>query len=98
MKIESWQIEEAQAKKTVWHGDLNDDCTANWAGFLLRAELMSENHWWWAISDLETNEELDSSNNYDGVTPSTGKEARRLAESAACDFLGLKYQGISKTN
>ena len=90
MKIESWQIEAAKIKKPEWYGDLDDDCTAKWAGFLLRAEWMDDNFWWWAVTDLETEQELDSTNNYHEFTPSTGLEARRLAESSVYELLGVK--------
>ena len=89
MKIALWQIEAAKLKDPTWQGDLNDDCQAEWAGFLLRAEWMDDNFWWWAISDFETKEEIDSSNNYSEFQPSTGLEARRLAESAVYEYLGI---------
>ena len=90
MNIKSWQIEAAKLKSPEWYGDLDDDCTAKWAGFLLRAEWMDDNLWWWAVSDLETEEELDSSNYYREFQPSTGLEARRLAESSVYELLGIK--------
>ena len=90
MKIEPWQIEVAKGKDPEWYGDLNDDCTSKWAGFLLRAEWMDDNQWWWAVSDLETDEEVDSSRNYEEYIPATGLEARRIAESAVLELLGIK--------
>ncbi|MDP2815874.1 MAG: hypothetical protein Q8O19_04270, partial [Rectinemataceae bacterium] len=54
-----------------WSGDLNDDCTAEWNGLLLRAEWMFGGPkdeargavacWWWAVSSVVTGEELASS-------------------------------------
>ena len=35
----------AQETKPEWTGDLNDDCTAYWAGFILRAEEMDRRRW-----------------------------------------------------
>ena len=72
----------------VWEGDLSDDCTARWAGLILRAEWMDGVTWWWAVSDVESQHEIDSSNNH-GVTVTSPNEARRLAETAACKYLNI---------
>lgn len=49
----------------TWTGDLSDDCTATWAGLMLRAEQMDETHWWWAVYDMQKGEAIiDDSNNY----------------------------------
>ena len=32
-------------KPIMWTGNLDDDCTARWAGLLLRAEWMDEDYW-----------------------------------------------------
>jgi hypothetical protein len=70
-----------------WNGDLSDDCSANWAGLLLRAEKMDENSWWWAVYDMEKGEiTIDSSNEYEVVFYS-GYEARLAAEQAARIYL-----------
>ena len=90
MKFHNWQIEAARTSEPDWYGDLDDDCAAKWAGFLLRAEWMDDNIWWWAVSVLETFEELDSSNNYENYEPATGLEARRIAESAVYELLGIR--------
>ncbi|MDR6568809.1 hypothetical protein [Chitinophaga ginsengisegetis] len=37
----------------IWTGDLSDDCTAKWAGLMLRAEWMEKNYWWWAVYDMK---------------------------------------------
>ena len=29
----------------IWRGDISDDCTAEWAGLMLRAEWMDDNYW-----------------------------------------------------
>ncbi|MFN7495045.1 MAG: hypothetical protein ACK5RG_19155 [Cyclobacteriaceae bacterium] len=54
------------AKQPItWTGDLSDDCTATWAGLMLRAEQMDETHWWWAVYDMEKGgATIDDSNNY----------------------------------
>ncbi|MBK6839000.1 MAG: hypothetical protein IPG90_12735 [Bacteroidetes bacterium] len=50
----------------VWTGDLSDDCTAEWAGLMLRAEWMDEDYWWWAVYDMQKDEiTIDDSNEYD---------------------------------
>lgn len=77
----------AEAEPTpVWTGDLSDDCTANWAGFTLRAEEMDEGVWWWATYVDELNRQIASSNDT-GVSPRTGEEARAAAFRAARLFL-----------
>jgi len=53
-----------------WHGDLDDDCTAQWAGFTLRAEWMVDDVWWWCV--YEGDEQIASSN--DSETPCTSGE------------------------
>ena len=65
-----------------WTGDLDDDCSARWCGLLLRAAEMNGGDWWWAVSDLNTGQELESSN--DKMTRiATGSAARARAEAAA---------------
>lgn len=89
MKIETWQRIAAQIKVADWYGDLDDDCTADWAGLLLRAERMDKKDWWWAIFDKESGEEIASSN----IPPTacaSGEEARRAAETAVRDYLTIK--------
>ena len=80
--------EKAKTQPPLWTGDLEDDCTAQWGGLLLRAESMNEKIWWWAVTEIATNLEINSSNN-DDLEVDSGVLARRLAESAACDFLGI---------
>lgn len=68
-----------------WTGDLDDDCTAKWCGLLLRAEWMDGRHWWWAVSDATSGQEIDSSNS-DGYFASeftSGSAARQAAEKVA---------------
>ena len=71
-----------------WTGDLDDDCTARWLGLILRAEWMDGDVWWWAVSDISTGDEIDSSNNdsYFGVKFTNGTEARDAAERAAREY------------
>jgi hypothetical protein len=54
------------AKQPItWTGDLSDDCTATWAGLMLRAEQMDETYWWWAVYDMQKDGAIiDDSNNY----------------------------------
>ncbi len=75
-----------------WAGDLNDDCAARWSGWLLRAEWMDKDIWWWAVSDDETGDEIDSSNNdgYFDVRFTSGAAARQAAERAAKEYMQRK--------
>ncbi len=74
----------------VWTGDLSDDCTALWAGLMLRAEWMDEDYWWWAVYDMQKNEvTIDSSNEYERRFVG-GDIAREKAESVAKKYLGLE--------
>jgi hypothetical protein len=72
----------------IWKGDLNDDCTANWAGLMLRAEWMDEDYWWWCVYDMFTEEQnqIDSSNEYDQRFIG-GKVSREKAEEIAKAYL-----------
>lgn len=83
----------------IWKGDLNDDCTAKWAGLLLRAEWMDDDYWWWSVYDMYDNEkQIDSSNEYN--KPYTnGEIARKTAEDKAKEFLKNELiLKIKKTN
>jgi hypothetical protein len=75
----------------VWTGDLNDDCSAEWAGLLLRAEWMDEDYWWWCVYDMEKDEiQIDSSNEYlERVVG--GEAARKKAEETAKKYFGINY-------
>lgn len=74
----------------VWRGDLSDDCTAEWAGLMLRAEWMDEDYWWWAVYDMEMNEiTIDSSNEYPDEQFVGGVVARAKAESVAKAYLSI---------
>ena len=81
-------VEDAKIQPPTWTGDLADDCMAIWGGALLRAEWMEGQNWWWAITEIGTNLEIDSSNNHE-VMVDSGELARRLAEGAACEWLGI---------
>ncbi|MCL9806541.1 hypothetical protein NAT51_13480 [Flavobacterium amniphilum] len=71
----------------IWKGDLNDDCTANWAGLMLRAEWMDKEYWWWCVYDmLDSENQIDSSNNYDESVIG-GENARKRAEEVAKNYL-----------
>jgi hypothetical protein len=82
----------------IWEGDLNDDCTANWAGLMLRAEWMDEDYWWWCVYDMLSEEEtqVDSSNEYEQRFTS-GKMSREKAEETAKTYLKNKLIN-TKTN
>jgi hypothetical protein len=81
----NWQRILAETSQPEWFGDLNDDCSANWAGLTLRAEEMDENYWWWCVYDNELPSDLNQvrSSNDDGATKCiSGAEAREAAANA----------------
>ena len=83
--VEPWQ-REAAALPVAWSGDLNDDCTAEWAGLVLRAEQMDRKHWWWAVYDAATSEIITDSNASAEIAVN-GKFARAAVETAAKEWL-----------
>jgi hypothetical protein len=71
----------------IWTGDLDDDCLARWAGLMLRAEWMDEDHWWWAVYDMENNgTTIEDSNEYDERFIG-GEVSRQKAESVAKKYI-----------
>ena len=72
----------------VWTGDLNDDCTAKWAGFLLRAEWMDKDDWWYAVTDRVSGLIVEDSTVL-GAVVKDGEIARKRCEDAARRFLGV---------
>lgn len=81
----------AAKSRPDWTGNLADDCSSRWVGFLLRAEEMEEGVWWWAVYDdwaEDPTVQLSSSHDSSEVCVS-GQHARREAEQAARRFLGL---------
>lgn len=88
MKINEWQRVAAQNAAPRWSGDLEDDCSADWAGLLLRAEWMDEEEWWWSVIDRESGEEIASSNRPQTASTS-GEQARHAAENAARAYLNI---------
>ena len=77
------------ARPIEWTGDLSDDCTAKWAGLMLRAEWMDENYWWWSVYDMLNDEvTIDSSNNYSDRFVE-GQLARQKAEEIAKAYLDI---------
>lgn len=88
MRIADWQRIAAENKGPEWYGDLNDDCSADWAGLFLRAEWMDGNEWWWAVTDKESVTEIASSNR-NPVPCTSGEQARRAAENAARLYLNV---------
>lgn len=74
-------------KPIIWKGDLNDNCSANWASLILRAECMDNDYWWWCVYDLLDNEnQIDSSNEYDQKFIE-GNASRNKAEEIAKTYL-----------
>ncbi len=72
----------AARQPPVWSGDLRDDCTAKWAGFLLRAEKMDRGRWWYAVTDVRSGNVIA-----EGMDVRTGGEARLKCEEAIRRFL-----------
>jgi hypothetical protein len=83
--VEPWQ-REAAISAISWRGDLNDDCTAEWAGLTLRAEQMERTRWWWAVYDNATGELISDSHATTTISRN-GKRARGAAEVAARNWL-----------
>ena len=85
----------AQGTSPDWTGDLDDDCIAYWAGFMLKAEWMNDDPdplWFWAVSDMQTGEEVDSEHYHPDEQYHSGEEARKAAEAAVRKRLGLITQ------
>ena len=84
-------------KSPYWYGDLNEDCCAKWSNLLLRAERMYEKggeaYWWWAVSSIETSEELYSSNSHSHL-PNSGEDARKCAETTARQYFESMYLSL----
>ena len=79
----------------VWHGDLDDDCTAEANGLMLRAEQMSRKHWWWAVYDNEGKagcDQLAASYDHEDGRARTGREARICAERAAWKIIAGRLE------
>ena len=72
----------------TWIGDLSNDCTANWAGLMLRAEWMDEDYWWWAVYDMKKDATIDDSNNYTERFIGGGI-SRQKAESVAQEYIKI---------
>lgn len=85
----------------IWYGDLADDCCSKWRGLLLRAELMygkgSDVRWWWAVSSIETGEQVDSSNSH-SHSPTSCDDARKSAEAAARRYYEKIYSSLFRHN
>ena len=69
---------------------MDDDCTALWAGFMLRAEWMDDGYWWWCVYEDGSSEQVASPDDCEAEPCSTGEAARRAAERAARRLLGLR--------
>jgi hypothetical protein len=92
-RVEPWP-REAMASPTSWLGDLDDDCTAEWAGLTLRAEQMDRKHWWWAVYDSATNEAIADSHGCSEISRN-GKRARNAAKLAARKWLTEQFPSDS---
>lgn len=76
----------------VWRGNLRDDCTADWNGLMLRAEMMGQGVWWWAVYGPDRRAaEIDASWNHPPTR--TGKAARQSAEASARSFVASAAAG-----
>lgn len=83
-------------QEIIWKGNLDDDCTANWCGLMLRAEWMDEESWWWCVYDmLDDENQIDSSNEYTEVC-TKGENARRKAEEIAQEYLKNELVSLTK--
>ena len=85
-KTADWQREAAK-HPIEWTGNLNDDCTARWAGLTLRAEEMKRGEWWWAVYDDRSDTILGDSNT-PHIRVKNGRHARLAAERVARQWLG----------
>ena len=74
----------------IWEGDLDDDCTARWAGLTLRAEWMNGNDWWWCVYDDSTDTQIASSNEL-LEPPQSGDAARKAAEQSGREWIGTRW-------
>lgn len=72
----------------LWTGDLADDCSAQWAGFWLRAEKMQENSWWYSVRDIASGLTLEDSTAI-AVEIRDGGAARMQCEEVARRFLSV---------
>lgn len=87
--MDKGQMTQPTQEPIVWTGDLNDDCTAKWAGLMLRAEWMNGNNWWWCVYDMQKDEiQIDSSNNY-SESFTNGETSRKKAEEVAKKYLNV---------
>jgi len=90
--VEEWQ-RTAAIQPIEWTGDLDDDCTARWAGLTLRAEEMKRADWWWAVYDDRSQTVLGASSD-EGVRITTGKKARLAAEQKAREWLTVVFEKV----
>ena len=87
--LEELEVRREQAKESpVWTGDLDDDCTARWAGFLLRAEEMERGSWWFSVTDLPSGSVIHDSDRV-GRRIDSASSARQECERAVIRFLNL---------
>ena len=71
----------------VWTGDRSDDCTAVWAGLMLRAELMDENLWWWRVYDEQRDDSIVDDSNEHPENFTSGTAAWEKAEAVAKTYI-----------
>lgn len=85
MNVEERKILAEQS--IAWQGDFSDDCSAHWAGLLLRAEWMDHHYWWWAVYDMADNEKTIDSSNLREEKCISGTSAREIAQSVARAYI-----------
>lgn len=78
----------------VWKGDLDDDCTAVFDNYVLRAVRMGAGEWWWAVESAKAigtriigDRKIVSASDT-GYWPATGELARAKAEKVARAIAG----------
>ena len=67
-----------------WLGDLDDDCSAVYRGYMLRAEDMGQG-WWWAVSGPR--DEIEDCCERSGQLAADGPAARAAAEKAVRRYI-----------
>lgn len=77
-----------------WTGDLDDDCVAEVAGYVLHCEALDDNDWYVGVYEGKGKEsvEIFHTDSHD-VRALTGKAARMLAEIAMiADFVRKRHR------
>ena len=77
-----------------WTGNLSDDCGAEWAGLLLRAEWMDGDFWWWSVYDMKKGEVIIDDSNAYSERFIDAESARNKAESVAKNYIKVITQEV----